>query len=95
MIEANAGDAMAYGADEWTAGDRLRCARRSAPTARFLVLTGSGANVLGSASCCARHEAVICAESAHINTDECGGPSACSAPSSCRYPRRTGNSRRT
>jgi threonine aldolase len=36
------------------------------------VLNGSGANVLGLGLLLARHEAVICAESAHINTDECG-----------------------
>ena len=36
------------------------------------MLNGSGANVLGLGLLLARHEAVICAESAHINTDECG-----------------------
>src|SRR5580704_13465689 len=40
----------------------------------YLVLNGSGANVLGLGLLLARHEAVICAESAHINTDECGAP---------------------
>ena len=39
----------------------------------YLVLNGSGANVLGLGLLLGRHEAVICAESAHINTDECGG----------------------
>src|SRR6202012_985756 len=34
---------------------------------------GSGANLLGLGLLLGRHEAVICAESAHINTDECGG----------------------
>ena len=38
----------------------------------YLVLNGSGANVLGLGLLLGRHEAVICAESAHINTDECG-----------------------
>jgi len=38
------------------------------------VLNGSGANVLGLSLLLRRHEAVICAESAHINTDECGAP---------------------
>ena len=36
------------------------------------MLNGSGANVLGLGLLLGRHEAVICAESAHINTDECG-----------------------
>jgi threonine aldolase len=74
IIDANAGDAVAYGADAWT--ERLTDGLREAFRAddAFLVLNGSGANVLGLSLLLRRHEAVICAESAHINTDECGGP---------------------
>jgi threonine aldolase len=36
------------------------------------VLNGSGANLLGLGLLLGRHESVICPESAHINTDECG-----------------------
>jgi threonine aldolase len=73
IVEANAGDAVAYGADPWTerAVDEIR--RQSGASGEvYLVLNGSGANVLGLGLLLARHEAVICAESAHINTDECG-----------------------
>jgi threonine aldolase len=72
IIDANAGDAVAYGFDEWTT--RATSALRSAFDASdaFLVLNGSGANVLGLSVLLQRHEAVICAETAHINTDECG-----------------------
>ena len=72
IVEANAGDAVAYGADEHT--EQVTAALRDAFGAAeaFLVLNGSGANVLGLSVLLARHEAVICAESAHINTDECG-----------------------
>jgi threonine aldolase len=72
MMAANAGDAVAYGFDDWTqrATSRLRAAFRADDV--FLVLNGSGANVLGLSLLLRRHEAVICAESAHINTDECG-----------------------
>lgn len=73
IVEANAGDAVAYGADPWTAravGELRRLAGRDGEV--YLVLNGSGANVLGLGLLLARHEAVICAESAHINTDECG-----------------------
>jgi threonine aldolase len=75
IMDANAGDAVAYGADEWTerATARLRETFR-ADGGAFLVLNGSGANVLGLSVLLRRHEAVICAESAHINTDECGAP---------------------
>ena len=73
IVEANAGDAVAYGADPWTAravGELRRLAGGDGDV--YLVLNGSGANVLGLGLLLARHEAVICAESAHINTDECG-----------------------
>jgi threonine aldolase len=72
ILDANSGDAVAYGADEWT--ERATAALRETFRAddAFLVLNGSGANMLGLSVLLRRHEAVICAESAHINTDECG-----------------------
>src|ERR1700728_3189915 len=73
IVEANAGDATAYGADPWT--DRATAELRrlcGAEDEAYLVLNGSGANVLGLGLLLGRHEAVICAETAHINTDECG-----------------------
>jgi threonine aldolase len=73
IVEANTGDTVAYGADPWTekAVDEIR--RLSGALGEvYLVLNGSGANVLGLGLLLGRHEAVICAESAHINTDECG-----------------------
>lgn len=75
MVEANPGDAVAYGADEWT--DRVTTQLREAFRAdggAFLLLNGTGANVLALSILLRRHEAVICAASAHINTDECGAP---------------------
>jgi threonine aldolase len=73
IVEANTGDAVAYGADPWTER-AVRDIRllSGAPGEVYLVLNGSGANVLGLGLLLDRHEAVICAESAHINTDECG-----------------------
>jgi len=73
IVEANAGDAVAYGADPWTARAVRELRRLAGGDGEvYLVLNGSGANVLGLGLLLARHEAVICAESAHINTDECG-----------------------
>jgi threonine aldolase len=73
MLEASTGDALPYGADDWTArtSAELRCAFRCEGEV-FFVFTGGGANILGLSALLRRHEAVICAESAHINTDECG-----------------------
>ena len=74
IVDANSGDALPYGTDaqteQVTAGLREIFGAEDA----FLVLNGSGANVLGLSLLLRRHEAVICAESAHINTDECGSP---------------------
>jgi threonine aldolase len=73
IVEANTGDAVAYGADPWTeraTGELKRLTGADGEV--FLVLNGSGANVLGLGLLLGRHEAVICAETAHINTDECG-----------------------
>jgi threonine aldolase len=75
IADANSGDAIAYGADPWTeqaTGELKRLAGASGEV--YLVLNGSGANVLGLSLLLDRHEAVICADSAHINTDECGAP---------------------
>ena len=72
IVDANSGDALPYGADTRT--EQATAALREIFGAEdaFLVLNGSGANVLGLSLLLRRHEAVICAESAHINTDECG-----------------------
>ena len=38
------------------------------------VFNGTGANVLNIDAMCRSHHAVVCAETAHINVDECGAP---------------------
>jgi threonine aldolase len=75
IANANSGDAVAYGADPWTERATNELKRLTGATGEvYVVLNGSGANVLGLGLLLGRHEAVICAESAHINTDECGAP---------------------
>jgi threonine aldolase len=73
VLAANDGYAVAYGADDWTrrATAELRRAFHADGDV-FLVFNGSAANILGLSLLLRRHEAVICADSAHINTDECG-----------------------
>jgi threonine aldolase len=73
LAEANAGTAMAYGGDDWTrrAEERLR-GIFGAHATPFFVFNGTAANVFGVSVMLRRHQAVICAESAHLNTDECG-----------------------
>src|SRR5208282_589850 len=72
IVDANSGDALPYGADAWTEQATAGLRETFGAGDAFLVLNGSGANVLGLSLLLRRHEAVICAESAHINTDECG-----------------------
>jgi len=75
IADANVGDAVAYGADPWTQRATTELKRLAGAEGEvYLVLNGSGANLLGLGLLLGRHEAVICAESAHINTDECGAP---------------------
>jgi len=74
IVDANPGHAVSYGADERT--EQVTAALREVFGAdeAFLVPNGSGANVLGLSLLLRRHEGVICAETAHIYTDECGAP---------------------
>jgi threonine aldolase len=72
LSAANSGDAIAYGGDDLTrrALDQM-CAASGAATA-LLVFNGTAANVLGISLLVRAYEGVICAESSHLNTDECG-----------------------
>ncbi len=75
LSRANEDHAMAYGDDEVTA--RLEGLIREtfgAEARIYLVFNGTGANVLSIDAMCRSHEAVVCAETAHINVDECGAP---------------------
>ncbi len=73
MAQANDGHAVSYGADPWTARAlevlRGHFGERSES---LLVFNGSGANVVSMRAVCRPWEAVICADTAHVNVDECG-----------------------
>ncbi|MFY1679619.1 MULTISPECIES: threonine aldolase family protein [unclassified Streptomyces] len=75
MSLANGGHQVAYGEDVYT-GNLQRVIRgHFGPTAEaFPVFNGTGANVVALQAVTDRWGAVICAESAHINVDECGAP---------------------
>jgi threonine aldolase len=75
MARVNEGHVTAYGADEHTARAEALIRQELGETARpFLVFGGTGANVTALSAVLQPHEAVICAETAHINVDECGAP---------------------
>ena len=74
IMDANPGYAVSYGADDLTEQVSARLREVFGADEAFLVPNGSGANVLGLSLLLRRHEGVVCAESAHIYTDECGAP---------------------
>ena len=75
LTAANVGAALAYGDDDWTrrAEEALR-ELFDAPVESLMCWGGTGANVVGLASVLQPHQAVICADSAHLVVDECGAP---------------------
>lgn len=75
LLAANQGDAPAYGNDAWTqkAADRFRAVFET-DCEVFFVFNGTAANTLSLAALCQSYHSVICHETAHIETDECGGP---------------------
>ena len=75
LAEANAGFVASYGNDCWTAAaaDRLREIFET-DCEVFFVFNGTAANSLALASLCQSYHSVICHETAHCETDECGAP---------------------
>lgn len=75
MAEARGGHERAYGDDRWTA--------RAADAFRelfetdcdfFFVFNGTAANSLALAALSQSYHSVICSDTAHVETDECGAP---------------------
>lgn len=75
MQQVNIGHAKAYGEDEWT-GYASEMFRNLFETncEVFFAFNGTAANSLALASLCQSYHGVVCAESAHVETDECGAP---------------------
>lgn len=72
---ANGGHQVSYGEDVYTQHLQQIFASHFGPAARpYVVFNGTGANVIALQAMCRRWEAVICAESAHIEVDEGGAP---------------------
>jgi len=74
--KANSGHEIAYGDDPYTAAaiKTIKKLFGDKTSEVFFVLTGTGANVLSLSSVARSYNAVICADTAHIHTDECGAP---------------------
>ena len=75
LAEANGGHEKAYGYDAYTARlQEVLSGHFGADARAYPVLNGTGANVLSLQALLPRWGAVVCAETAHINTDENGAP---------------------
>jgi threonine aldolase len=73
IVDANEGDAIGYGDDRWTrrAEQRFRdCFGND--TQVFFTFNGTGANITALSTVLRPWEAVLCPETAHLQTDECG-----------------------
>lgn len=75
LTAASTGHVHAYGDDEWTAR-AIAVVRGHVGTDCDVAFTfnGTGANCVALAAVCRPWHSVICAESAHINTDEAAAP---------------------
>ena len=75
MAEANQGHATAYGDDPWTqrAADLFREVFET-DCEVFFAFNGTASNSLALASLCQSYHSVICSNTAHVETDECGAP---------------------
>src|SRR5688572_22298567 len=75
MAEANRGHCSAYGNDPWTAeaSDLIRQLFET-DCDIFFVFNGTAANSLALAHLCDSYHSILCHETAHVETDECGAP---------------------
>lgn len=75
LEDANRGHAASYGEDEWTAR-ATELLRRTFETncAAYFVFSGTAANALALASAGRSYHSVVCHETAHVVTAECGAP---------------------
>jgi threonine aldolase len=75
LAEANRDHAVGYGDDPWTtqAADLIRGVFET-DCEVFFVFNGTAANSLALASLCQSYHSILCHETAHVETDECGAP---------------------
>jgi threonine aldolase len=75
LASINVGHEIGYGGDRYTAEARDIFKQHLGPDAEvYFVFTGTAANVLGISSVTRSWNAIVTANTAHLNTDECGAP---------------------
>ncbi len=75
MAEANQGFEYSYGDDRWTQEvcDELRRVFETDCDV-FFVFNGTAANSLALSALCQSYNSIICVDTSHVETDECGAP---------------------
>ena len=75
ILECNRGHTIAYGDDPYTAS-AVKAIRDhfGSSTEAYFVYNGTAANVVGLKNLTQSFNSIICAETAHIEEDECGAP---------------------
>ncbi|KTD20469.1 threonine aldolase family protein [Legionella israelensis] len=76
LMEVNSGYEVAYGQDRITEKAKQLFRKHFGECQVFFMSTGTACNVIALKSILESHEAVICADSAHLYKDECGAPEA-------------------
>jgi len=75
ILKANEGHVVAYGDDPYTKSALKKIQDVfGKDTEVFFVYNGTGANVVSLQALTSSFNGIICAETAHINEDECGAP---------------------
>jgi len=75
LVAVNEGHVVGYGDDPYTASAESLFRRHfGEDIVVFFVFNGTAANCLSLKALTESYDAVICAEGAHINVDECGAP---------------------
>lgn len=73
--KVNEGHTIAYGDDKYTIAAIKKIKEKFGEEVDvYFVFTGTAANVLGLTAITKSYNSIICAETAHINEDECGAP---------------------
>jgi threonine aldolase len=75
LAAANSGHAPGYGEDAWTArASNLLREIFETDCEVFFVFNGTAANSLALSSLCRSYHSILCHQTAHVETDECGAP---------------------
>lgn len=86
VIKANEDHAIGYGDDPWTSAAVAKIKSIFGEEASpFFVFNGTGANSVALQAVTRPFNSILCAETAHINVDECGAPARMTGCAVCYY----------